>query len=232
MVIIKKLVDESKYTIKCPYKMTATRIVIHETANDASAQNEVSYMQNNNLEKSFHFAVDDKDIIQCIPIDRNAWHAGDGNGKGNREGIAVEICYSKSGGERWRKSVENGAKLTAQLLKEQGWGIEKITKHQDYSGKYCPHRILGEFDWKNFILLVEKYMKEVCNVEIQVLKNGSKGNVAKALQILLNGYGFSLVADGVFGSKTETMVKQYQKSVSIGADGIVGEKTWSKLLGN
>ena len=158
MKIIKNLVDESKYTIKCPYKMSATRIVIHETANDASAQNEVSYMRNNNLETSFHFAVDDKEIIQGIPIDRNAWHAGDGNGKGNREGIGIEICYSKSGGERWLKSVENAAKLTAQLLKERGWGIDKVTKHQDYSGKNCPHRILAEFGWNNFINKVKGYL--------------------------------------------------------------------------
>ena len=158
MKIVKNLVDESKYTIKCPYKMSATRIVIHETANDASAQNEVSYMRNNSLEKSFHFAVDDKEIIQGIPIDRNAWHAGDGNGKGNREGIAIEICYSKSGGERWQKSVENAAELTAQLLKERGWGTEKVTKHKDYSGKNCPHRILAEFGWNNFINKVKGYL--------------------------------------------------------------------------
>jgi N-acetylmuramoyl-L-alanine amidase CwlA len=158
MNIVKNLVDPSKYNTKCPYQMTATRIVVHETANDASAQNEIAYMKRNNNQVSYHFAVDDKEAVQGIPLDRNAWHAGDGNGKGNREGIAIEICYSKSGGERWRKAVDNGAKLVAQLLQERGWGIDKVTKHQDYSGKNCPHRILAELGWNNFINKVNNYL--------------------------------------------------------------------------
>ena len=104
MEIIKKLVPESKYGIKCPYEMTPTRIVVHNTANDATARNEIAYMTNNNNETSFHYAVDDKEIVQGIEENRNAWHASDGNGKGNREGIAIEICYSKSGGERFIKA--------------------------------------------------------------------------------------------------------------------------------
>lgn len=158
MEIIKNLVDKAKYGIKCPFAMTATRIVVHETANDASAQNEINYMRTNDKESSFHFAVDDKHVVQGIPLDRNAWHAGDGNGKGNREGIAIEICYSKSGGERWRKSVDRAAQLVAEFLRERGWGINRVTKHQDYSGKNCPHRILSDYGWNNFLNLVSGYL--------------------------------------------------------------------------
>jgi len=159
MVNIKKIeCPQDKIKIKCPHKMTPTRIVIHNTANDASAENEVKYMHSNKNETSFHFAVDDKEIVQGIALDRNAWHAGDGNGKGNREGIAIEICYSKSGGARFEKAVKNAAELTAKLLKDYGWGIDKVTKHKDYSGKNCPHRILDEYGWDNFIKLVKGYM--------------------------------------------------------------------------
>jgi hypothetical protein len=158
MEIIQNLCPKSKYEIKCPNAMTPTRIVIHNTANDASAANEISYMLSNDKETSFHFAVDDVQAIQGIPLDRNAWHAGDGNGKGNREGIAIEICYSKSGGERWLKAVDNAAQLTADLLKQYGWGVDKVTKHADYANKHCPHRILDEYGWNNFILLVDNYL--------------------------------------------------------------------------
>ena len=159
MVNIMKIdCPKDKLKIKCPNTMKPTRIVIHNTANDASAENEISYMHRNNKETSFHFAVDDKEIVQGISLDRNAWHASDGNGKGNREGIAIEICYSKSGGERWLKALENAAELTAKLLKDYGWGIDKVTKHQDYSGKHCPHRILDEYGWDNFLDLVKGYM--------------------------------------------------------------------------
>ena len=161
MVNIRKVECPSdKVKIKCPYAMTPTRIVIHNTANDASAANEIAYMLSNNKETSFHFAVDDKEIVQGIELNRNAWHASDGNGKGNREGIAIEICYSKSGGERWLKALENAAELTAKLLKDYGWGIDRVTKHQDYSGKHCPHRILDEYGWDNFLNLVKGFMRE------------------------------------------------------------------------
>lgn len=153
MEVRQMLVSSSKYNIKCPYAMTPTRIVVHNTANDASANNEISYMKNNNNETSFHYAVDDKEVVQGIPTNRNAWHAGDGHGKGNMEGIAIEICYSKSGGDRFIKAEQNAAKFIAQLLKERGWGVDKVTKHQDYSGKYCPHRTL-DMGWERFLNLV------------------------------------------------------------------------------
>ena len=64
MVELRKVECPSeKVEIKCPYVMTPTRIVIHNTANDASAANEIAYMLSNNKETSFHFAVDDKEIV-------------------------------------------------------------------------------------------------------------------------------------------------------------------------
>ena len=153
MEVRQMLVDKSKYSVKCPYVMTPTRIVVHNTANDANANNEISYMKNNNNETSFHYAVDDKEVVQGIPTNRNAWHAGDGHGKGNMQGIAIEICYSKSGGDRFIKAEQNAAKFIAQLLKERGWGIDKVTKHQDYSGKYCPHRTL-DMGWERFLNMI------------------------------------------------------------------------------
>lgn len=154
MNIVKKIVPESKYGIKCPYTMKPTRIVVHNTANDATARNEISYMTNNNYEISFHYAVDDKEVVQGIPENRNAWHSGDGNGKGNREGIAIEICYSKSGGDRFIKAEQNAVDLIVDILKRYNWGVDKVTKHQDYSNKYCPHRTL-DMGWSRFIKMIE-----------------------------------------------------------------------------
>lgn len=156
MQIIKNYVDKSKYSLKCPYDMKPTRIVVHNTANDASARNEVYYMIRNSSSTGFHYAVDDKEIVQGIPEHRNAFHAGDGNkGKGNREGIAIEICYSKSGGERFAKAELKAIDLIVDILKRYNWGIEQVTKHQDYSGKYCPHRTL-DLGWSRFIKQIEK----------------------------------------------------------------------------
>lgn len=167
--IIKIECPSDKVKIKCPYAMTPTRIVIHNTANDASAANEISYMLSNNKEISFHFAVDDKEIVQGIPLNRNAWHAGDGNGRGNREGIAIEICYSKSGGERFEAAQKNAAELTAKLLADYGWGIDRVTKHQDYSVKHCPHRTLDDYGWDYFLNLVKGYMGAPAETKPEVI---------------------------------------------------------------
>lgn len=168
MKIVKMLVDKDKYSLKCPYIMEPEFIVIHNTANNASARNEVSYMIRNSNSTSFHYAIDDKEIVQGIPENRNAWHAGDGrNGKGNRKGLSIEICYSKDGGNKFIKAENNTAKFVAQLLYERGWGIEKVKKHQDFSGKYCPHRTL-DMGWKRFLDIVEN--------ELNLLKNRVKVN--------------------------------------------------------
>lgn len=86
--VVKNLVSKSKYGLKCPNPMKAEYITIHNTANDASAANEISYMKNNSSSTSFHFAVDDKQVIQGIPTNRNAWHTGDGT---NAQGIVSRL---------------------------------------------------------------------------------------------------------------------------------------------
>lgn len=170
MEIIQNIVDASKYGIKCPHEMTATRIVVHNTANNASARNEINYMISNENQVSFHFAVDDREVIQGIPLNRNAWHAGDGaEGIGNREGIAIEICYSKDDAdlEKFLLAEQRAAQLIAELLKERNWDVTKVTKHQDYSGKYCPHRTL-DLGWERFVNLVKEKMNE--EGEIKMVK--------------------------------------------------------------
>lgn len=43
MVAVRKnWVDPDRYGVKCPYPMRPTRIVVHNTGNDASAENEVT----------------------------------------------------------------------------------------------------------------------------------------------------------------------------------------------
>ena len=174
---------ENKYSIKCPYVMNPTRIVVHNTASTASAMNEISYMLTNDKTTSFHYAVDDTRAVQGLPLNRNGWHAGDGrNGKGNRYGIGIEICYSKTGGEKFTKSEENGAELVAMLLKQYNWGIDKVTKHQDYSGKYCPHKKL-DLGWQRFLDMVQDKLDELNGVEkvesysgyVQITYTGSDG---------------------------------------------------------
>lgn len=155
MTIIKNLVPKDRYYLKCPYPMEGEFYVVHNTANDASAKNEIAYMISNNYETSFHYAIDDKYVVQGLPEDRNGWHAGDGaEGDGNRKGIGIEICYSLSGGAKFIAAEKNAAKFLAEKLKERGWGIDKVKKHQDFDGKYCPHRTL-DMGWQRFLDMIQ-----------------------------------------------------------------------------
>ena len=68
-------------------------------------------------------------------------------------------------------------------------------------------------------------------VKLPVLEMGSDGESVKALQILLNGLGYSCgKADGIFGEKTLAAVKQFQKENGLDDDGVVGALTWAALL--
>lgn len=151
-------VPSSKYSRKCPYSMVPSYITVHNTANDASARNEASYMRNNNNQVSFHDVVDDKEVIHCISHNRNAWHAGDvGSGTGNRKSIGIEICYSKSGGSRFTAAEKNAAAYIAKLLKQKGWGLDRVKRHKDWSGKNCPHRTMA-LGWTRFLNMIADEM--------------------------------------------------------------------------
>lgn len=66
---------------------------------------------------------------------------------------------------------------------------------------------------------------------MQTQKNGSKGTQAKVLQFLLNAKGYDCgKVDGIVGKNTVAAVKAFQKANGLNADGIVGAKTWAKLL--
>ena len=59
-----------------------------------------------------------------------------------------------------------------------------------------------------------------------LLKNGSTGDDVKKLQEKLG-----LKADGSFGPGTEKAVKEWQSKNSLTADGVIGDKSWSKIFG-
>ena len=155
------LVPSSKYSIKCPYSMDAQYITIHNTSNSASADAEVRYMISNNNQVSYHVCVDEKEVIQAIPFDRNAWHAGDGgSGTGNRKSIGIEIARSTGDANLFAQAEQNCAEYVAKLLKERGWGIDRVKRHKDWSGKNCPHKTM-EKGWQRFLNMIQAELNKL-----------------------------------------------------------------------
>lgn len=159
------LVPSSKYGIKCPNAMIPKKITIHNTDNQMPAENEISYMRNNNLAVSYHIAIDENEAIQGLPFNRNGWHAGDGgNGYGNRNTVGVEMCrnYDRSRKTtnlndplktQFQKTFNNTIKVVAQLCVDLGIvaNFDNIKRHKDWSGKHCPSKILNDGDWNRLV---------------------------------------------------------------------------------
>lgn len=230
MKIVKQLIPKTRYWIKSPYEMNPTRVVIHNTANDATARNEGAYMVRNNNYVSFHWAVDNMEAVQFIPHNRNAWCSGDGTyGKGNREGIHIEICYSKSGGAKFAQAEKNGATLAAMILLENKWKTDRLTKHQDYNGKYCPHRTL-DLGWKRFVNLVEAEMRRLQAPSIPKTTSNLT-NEKLARQVIAGQWGNNphrreaLTKAGYDYEKVQALVDLYMR----GGNASVGQ--WVKVQG-
>jgi len=153
--------------------MVPKYITIHSTGNQTStAQNERGWLTNpqNKRQASFHIVVDESEAIEVLPLNEVAWHAGDGNGQGNRASIGIEICES---GNR-QKTLSNAVRLIAKMLKERSWGVGCLRRHYDWSGKSCPRILMADSwqGWKDFIAAVEKELKSV--QAAKVIVNGKE----------------------------------------------------------
>jgi N-acetylmuramoyl-L-alanine amidase CwlA len=140
-------------------------IVIHETGNagrnaDAASHNHYLHEEANNQQKSWHYTVDDHEIYYHIPDNEVAFHAGDGLSKdgGNLNGIGIEMCINPE--NDYEQTLKNTAKLTAMLLKAYDLDIGSVKKHQDFSGKDCPERLLEAGRWDDFIDMVKQELSK------------------------------------------------------------------------
>lgn len=137
-------------------------VVVHETDNwdrGAGAETHARALYNGNLGGSVHFYVDDTEIYQTLDLTDGAYAVGDGGGRygiTNRNSINLEICVNPD--SNYYKAVENAKWLCAKLLKERGWGIDRLKRHYDASRKNCPRRIIAEGLWDDFKADVQKLM--------------------------------------------------------------------------
>lgn len=198
--------------------MKAEYITWHSTSNlRSTAQNERDWLinPNNDRQASWHIAIDENEAVEAIPLNEVAWHAGDGrNGTGNRKSIAIEMCES---GDR-NKVIENTIELTVKLLKERGWGVDRIKRHYDWSGKNCP-RILSQNNWEQYHKMKAEVAKRLqgnrhsniavskptqkASTQNKIWRNYINGQIVKDLQTELNRqFNKGLAVDGWFGQNT------------------------------
>jgi len=61
------------------------------------------------------------------------------------------------------------------------------------------------------------------------VKRGSRGETVKKLQRILVKRNHTMPVDGIFGGRTDEVVRAVQKRHGLTVDGIVGPKTWTVL---
>ena len=159
-----------------------------------------------------------------------------GGGNGEFWGIEVE---NNGIGESYKKvQIEALVKLLAALCEWQDWNpLTRIIHHREWTRRKIDMSFKGPIrkmvaDFKaTGSFNMPSQSRNTDNFSARpLLSRGDKGEAVTELQRILVSAGFDIAVDGIFGSKTQTAVKAFQKSRDLVVDGKVGPATWASLL--
>jgi N-acetylmuramoyl-L-alanine amidase CwlA len=144
-------------------RLTPTHITIHNTDNagpGADARAHARYIKGADARQrqvSWHYTVDDRVVIQHLPVNEVGWHAGPGNSKS----IGIEICMHRGMPEA--AAYERAALLVAVLAHQNNITVPgKIVRHFDWTGKHCPRVLLDKQDgWPTFQTRVRTLLNQL-----------------------------------------------------------------------
>ncbi len=116
---------------------------MHYTSNKGdTAKNNTDYFAREKVGASAHFFVDEKEIWESVPESAIAWHCGAKTYRHsecrNSNSIGVEICMNDKKGKVRQGSINNAAKLVCELMQRYHVPPERVLRHHDVTGKYCP----------------------------------------------------------------------------------------------
>lgn len=110
-------------------------------------------------------------------------------------------------------------------------------KEGDQTTKEIEVRNFYRYGWDYILRYEEKEIEgKIVKVELKQIQLGAKCAEVGTVQTLLNALGFKgkngriLTTDRDFGQNVDHAVRLFQKSVDLTPDGIVGKKTWDRLL--
>lgn len=131
-------------------------IVIHNTNSQKSARELASLMAKSTSSRATHFFVDDKCVMQMLPLNWSAFNTGKGYDLGNTQCISIEICSSLST-ERYMKAQDRAVQLIRKLMREYGLTDKDIYFHRDFDATVnCPAQILKRYTKNQFINLLKE----------------------------------------------------------------------------
>lgn len=131
-------------------------IVVHYTSNRGdTAKNNVDYFARENVGASAHFFVDENETWMSVPEACVAWHCGAKSYRHpacrNSNSIGVEICMNDKQGKLRQGSIDRAAELVRILMLKYGIPVDRVLRHHDVTGKYCPGPMVDDIAlWNAF----------------------------------------------------------------------------------
>lgn len=134
-------------------------IVIHETDNfskGADAARHAQAQAAGHLSTSVHYYAGSDGVYQAAEHTDGTYSVGREYGgvhavkdATNRNTINIEICVNEDGD--YTKARENAAELVRYLVQTTKIPAERVIRHFDAKGKYCPRKMMDNPElWKNF----------------------------------------------------------------------------------
>ena len=136
----------------------------------------------------------------------------------------------QSAGEMVRAMTGNKPEQVAAFSRlVRSWGLDTALRSHDwltfakrYNGTGRPHYYAAE--------IAKAYKKLAGKPSLVVLRMGDRGESVDSLQRYLRRQGYEVSRDGIFGKQTDDAVRFFQRDHGLKIDGIVGAKTWEKLM--
>ena len=118
-------------------------IVVHWTSNEGdTAKNNVDYFAREVVKASAHYFVDENEVWNSVPPDRQAWHVGAQSYVHptcrNSNSIGVEMCLTGKSYVLRRGTIERAVTLVRELMARYDVPLDRVLMHHDVTGKYCP----------------------------------------------------------------------------------------------
>lgn len=250
------LVNYTKLSPYCnkPRGSKIKKITIHHMAGNLSVETCGNVFQKSPA--SANYGVDTNGRVGLyVEEEDRAWTSS--SAENDNQAVTIEVA-NDGGAPNWHVSDKALAKtidLCVDICKRNGIAqlnftgdkTGNLTMHKYFKATDCPGPYLeSKFpyiaDQVNKRLLSaaeperpadqEAQASAACTVTLPVLYKGCTGASVNALQTLLvHRYGYSTNGiDGIFGDGTRAAVVMFQVKRGLEDDGVVGPKTWAKLL--
>lgn len=195
-------------------------LVMHYTGMQ-SAEAALNHMCNPEAQVSAHYMVyEDGRIINLVPEEKRAWHAGiscwHGVSSLNDTSIGIEIVNpGHEFGYRPFPEMQMGAvkELAKDIMQRRFIEPRNVVGHSDIAPlrKQDPGEL---FDWKWLAkdgVGLWPDVRKMWKSDAVLVEPGIEGVDAARVQKMLSDYGYHIRVDGYYGPKTEEIIKAFKR---------------------